>query len=522
MIFATKINQINISILVLLALLVPTLNVKAANGEVVISQLQTGAASSASQEYISIFNNSDLPVDITNWCVVYASYSDVTQTQLGCLTAPNLNTKLFLPARSNLVLATSEFLNAQPYYTADLVFSSGISGTSGHIKLVDASKTIIDKLGWGASINPETKSASAPPSGKVLKRLTLASNQLKDTNDNYADFTSADLVLPDSNNIYEEYSEPLPAGPTAILTELMPDAKGADAGKEFIEFHNPHTGPISLSGYFLQVGPSYSKSYFLPDIVLEAKTYLALSDSQTGITLPNTSASVKLLAPNGQVVSQTETYNQPGEDVSWALFADTWQATYVPTPGSSNLLLEAKLCPEGQDRSDLTGYCKNESSTESASGLTPCRPDQQRNAITNRCRKISSLAASLLPCKAGQARNLATGRCRSITKALTGKQPCKAGQIRNAQTNRCRKIASASTKKPCAADQERNPKTGRCKKSTGRSKLNKVKDIQTGLLANNAKWWAAGVAAVGSAVYAVYEWRREAWLILEALKDKII
>lgn len=523
MIFAHKTRLINISLLILAGLLIAVQKAYAANNQVVIFQVQTGAAASASQEYISIYNNGTEPADVSDWCVVYASASDATQTQLKCITPPNASTKLMLPGHTYLTMATNEFLNAHQDYSADFVFSAGMSGTSGHIKLLDSSKAIIDKIGWGAAANSEGSSMPAHPIGKILQRLVESVDMLKDTGNNSNDFQVVDLGLIQPGNLYEENSPAEPNGAFPVITEIMPDAEGADVGKEFIELHNPRVTPIKLNGYTLQIGPAYSKSYVLPDIIIEPSSYISFSDQQLGLVLPNTLASIRLLAPNGEVLSSSEAYDHPGEGISWALINDIWQATHSPTPSSENILLVAKPCPTGQVRSEITGYCKNSTGADTISEITTCRADQERNPQTNRCRKITALVASLLPCKKGQARSLDTGRCRSIISALTGSQSCKPGQTRNPETKRCRNASSVVAKKPCPAGQERNVQTGRCRKTlAGTAKLNGVKDVQTGLIANNAKWWAAGAAAAGSAGYAVYEWRREAWLLLEVIKSRII
>ena len=499
MIFAAKTKTINTSILLLAVLLLqasllPVQQAQASTSQVVIFQLQTSAAGAAAQEYISIYNNSAQAVDISNWCMVYASASDSTQTQLACFKPSTFNTKLMLSGNVYLVMASNDFLDTQPDHTADFTFSGGISATSGHLKLLDSTKSEIDKIGWGAASNPEGSSVPAHPIGKILQRTTDTYGLLKDTDNNSADFTHASLIPLQPGSLYEEYSEPSPPAPGPLINEILPDVEGADTGKEFIEFYNPHSVPINLAGYVLQLGPAHSKSYTLPASTIEPGAYLSFSDKQTGLTLPNSSASVRLLSPNGDVISSTEAYDQPGEGVSWALLNGVWQLTHTPTPNAENILLETKPCPAGQVRSNETS-----------------------------CRKISAIASALIACKAGQTRSLETGRCRLIISTLTSALPCKPGQTRNPETKRCRSASTAADKKPCPAGQERNAQTGRCRKSAaGAAKMSGVKDVQTSLITNSAKWWVAGFAAVGSAGYAVYEWRREAWMVVEIIKARII
>lgn len=531
MIFAVKLKTINIKRLLcivitvcLILMMVPMRQkVSAASDSVMIYQIQTGASGGASQEYVSLYNNSSQPIDVTNWCVIYSSASDLSQSQLGCFSPPDVNTKIFLGGHKTATLASSDFLQANNVTEVDLVFSPGLSASSGHIKLLDANKTVIDKVGWGSAAGPESSGAAAHSTGAILQRVKISEQILQDLDNNSMDFYQTALALPSSGGVYEEYIQPESEEVSLAVTELLPDAIGADSGKEFIEIYNPSDQTVNLKNYMLQIGPNFSKSYSLPDILIQPKSYLALSDDQTGITLPNTSGSVRMVGPAGNNLSTTGSYEDPGEGVAWAFIGSSWQVTYRPTPNAGNILLASKPCPEGQVRSTETGYCRNAENKEEA-GPASCRSDQERNPETNRCRKIASLAGSLLPCKAGQVRNPETGRCRSIASAAAAKVPCKPGQERNPETGRCRKtVGLAAAAKPCPAGQERNKETNRCRKAaSGLASKNKVKDVESPLVGNNIKWWVAGFSAMGSVGYAIYEWRREAFGILSMVKGRFI
>lgn len=491
-----------------LAVMASTGRVSASSNSLVVYQVQTGSTGSASQEFVSIYNNSSGPVDVTGWCVMYSSASDATQSQLGCLSPPNNQTRLWVDSHKSVLLASNEFTQANPDAQIDLIFKAGMSATSGHIKLLNPQKELIDSVGWGAASKPEGSSAVAHPVGKILQRLNLNEQELRDTDSNSTDFHHVSLSVPPSG-VYEEFIESDLESVALVISEILPDAIGADAGKEFVEIYNPSEQPVNLGNYVLQSGPTYAKSYRLPDLVIEPLSYLALSDDQTKLSLPNTSGSVRLLDPAGNILSTTGTYADLGEGVSWA-FDGSWRATYQSTPGSENIILTAKPCPDGQVRSEESGRCRNISSAKS-SAPTPCRSDQVRNPETNRCRKISSLVSGLTPCKPGQIRSPETNRCRSATSKSNAKAPCKAGQTRNPETGRCKKIAVAAGAKPCPAGQARNKQTNRCRKIPPPINKNEVKDIQSPLVTGNFKWWFAGFSALGSVGYGFYEWRREAF-----------
>lgn len=465
--------------LILAVSLFPVRTGAEAAAKVVIYQVQTGAPASASQEYISIHNNSLTPVDITDWCVAYSSASDATKSELACFSPPDFNTRIVLPENTSAVLATNEFLQAHADARADLVFAARISGTAGHIKLFDDKKSIADVVGWGSAAVPEGKSTTAPPSGKILQRGNAEDNFLQDSGNNQADFSVASLSLIKGGNLEEVYNPIQLEDAPLTINEVLPNAEGTDTGKEFIEFYNRLDRPVSLEGYRLEIGPDYADTYVLPNIVVPAGGYAALSDTQTGLTLPNTTQLIRLSAPSGALTSAIDTYDSPSEGVAWAYINDSWQETHLPTPGKENVL-------------------KTEDDTFPPFPLSPvCKPDQVRNPETGRCRKIVP-PVNPVACQPGQVRNPETGRCRKIESATAAK-PCPSRQERNAETNRCRKVVSGEVSRPP-----------------------KVKDVKTPLAANDIKLWAAGFAATGSLGYAGYEWRRELISFLNSLKSKFI
>ena len=501
----------------------------------VIYQLQTHGSSIASAEYVSVKNNGTSEVDVSNWCMVYSSSSDVTQTTLKCLTPPDVNTKIWLPANAYFSFTTNEFLTTPLSYIPDGIFNAGMAATSGHIKLVDANKNVIDKLGWGSALSPEAVAKPAHSPGTILQRVG------SDTDNNLVDFTQTTLSSIPSSGLYEEVmpvdecpnipgldvavptgymkdgdgncyedicdnvgglQKVLPSGYyqegidceilRLKLTELLPNVSGSDDGKEFIEIYNPTNYRVDLGGFLLQIGPSYSKNFVLPTFVLNPYNFASFSDTQTAVTLPNTSASVKLLTPDGQEVDETFTYQDPKDDQAWALFDDSWQYTNQPTASKTNL---TSVALESNTIIDEP---------------TPCPEGKYRNPETNRCKTIETETGPK-PCATDQIRNLETNRCRSIFSNDSGLSPCKPGQTRNTETNRCRNSATlASALKPCSPNQERNTETNRCRNKTASEiAASEIKDVESEVKADQGGWLLAGTAGVGLAGYGAAEWRTE-------------
>jgi hypothetical protein len=283
-----------------------------------------------------------------------------------------------------------------------------------------------------------------------------------------------------------------------ILTELLANGSGTDTGQEYIEIYNPFDEPVPLDGYTFWIGKNFEKHYAVvtegANVLIEPHAYRYFRDDELGFSLLNTSSSVRLVAPAGNVVSETS-YLNPKDDMSWSLLEGVWNYTNQATPGFENvasLIVDDEVvlgvssalapCPSGKYRHPVTNRCRNIEAD--ASALATCDADEYRNPETNRCRKLASLAsATLADCEDGYERNPDTNRCRKIATIASALKPCDAGFERNPDTNRCRAVASQATK---TAGLTNAPSTQ-----------------------NTMNWPAvAGISTIAVG-YAVYEWRTE-------------
>lgn len=504
----------------------------------VISHLKTGETGALTREYVSFYNNSEDSVDVTGWCVYYASSSDATKTKLVCLEPPADNIRLILSPFSYVRFSSVEFKVSTAGFVPDAVFTAGMSATGGHIRLLDKDNMEIDKLGYGTAVSPELTAIVAHASGSLFERKKITNVEfLQDTNNNNADFSSVILATIPASGLVEEVvlidvcsnidgmQTALPvdyfldnglcaedvcdniAGLQAVvpsgyeskdgencteviiilessilsITELLPNVSGVDTGKEFIEIYNPNNHSVEIEGYSLELGPTYSKKYVLGKQLLDPFSFMTFGDVLTKLTLPNSSASLRLIAPNGDTVSQVDSYDSPKDDESWALISNVWQFTNQPTPESANLpsLVEVLLNTNGADKE-----------------LSPCAEGQERNPATNRCRSIASAIDSLVPCKAGQERNPDTNRCRSIIDVASALVPCTEGQERNPDTNRCRGVSTV-----------------------GEVASAKVTDIPSATK-NSNNLLIIGVLVVAVLGYAIYEWRNEIAKLFTKLRSR--
>jgi len=550
-----KLYVLALSVSILVTSLLVVQSSHAISSNIVISQIQLGNTASASNEFIEVYNNGATDVEITNWCLDYASATSIQNgSKLTCFLVENNSIHLYLPGHSFAFAISNQLATAMPSLGSDLKFSAKLSDTAGHVRLIDGSGVEVDKVGWGttAASAEGASPAAVSPVGKVLNRKTITTDVLQDTDVNSDDFevvpprtiylygsvyevqdlcsnlAGIQAVLPDGYSVdiagvcspppVDECSN-LPDVQTDIpggfvrgdsnscvlgllplqVTELLPNATGIDDGNEFIEIYNPNDSDISLLYFFLYIGSDYEHFYSFPSgSHIGAGQYLAFSNDDIKFTLVNTTSSVRLSSMDGTLIDETPVYDNPGDGMAWALIDGVWQYTNQPTPGSANL-------------SSLVVSTVSEAATDSS--LEPCAANQYRSPDTNRCRLLTTTSSALTLCKDGQYRSEETNRCRSIASDVVTLMPCAEGEERNPDTNRCRSVTAvlgASDLAPCKAGQERNPDTNRCRNVASTIPQVGYAPEQTSQSSNNyIVWWSlAGVGLVAIS-YGIWEWRQE-------------
>lgn len=275
---------------------------------------------------------------------------------------------------------------------------------------------------------------------------------------------------------------------------------------EYVKLYNPSSETIDASVYRLRLGygnqaPGIANSIKLSGSI-GPNSYKIVINRDDGDTLDITASggNVWLEDTYGLIsyASTVQSYQDIGDTAhkghSWALDENVqaWKWALPNPNGPNNFNFPMGMGSVGGDE------------------LTPCRPDQERNPETNRCRLITS--PDLAPCAPGQYRNEETNRCRSLASTTSSLVPCAPNQIRSPETNRCRSLATeASALIPCMANQERNPETNRCRNKVGSDvpdaafAVQPVKDSGKAFIG----WWALGGIGIVALGYGAWEWRRE-------------
>jgi uncharacterized protein len=153
--------------------------VGAITSNLVISEVQTQSGTSTTQEFVELYNRSASAVDVTGWKVEYVSATGGTTSPIATLSGS-------VPGHSFVLLSRTGFLAVADYF-----FSVGLAEAGGHVRVVDASKQVIDLVGWGTAVSPEGLAVPPPSKGFSLRREVDTADLFKDTDNNALDFVAA-------------------------------------------------------------------------------------------------------------------------------------------------------------------------------------------------------------------------------------------------------------------------------------------------------------------------------------------
>ena len=474
--------------------------------EVVIAQIQVGMSGDAKDEYVSVYNNGNEEVDITDWCVRNKKASNYV---LACFSAPDTDYVLEPHAYISLSSKTrhdSQLITLLFETTCGQSNSGCIVATNDVISLVNKTGDVVDRIEW-------TKTSDT---NYAIERLwDVARPRALKTGDNswvWKERVSGyegimELVeCSDGTTVAANQSCPVPV-PVNLCTGILLSEIAANTSEQFIEIQNTSDDMVWLAGCQLQTNRNTRTFIFHEEVTLEPGEYMTVFIVDTELTLiKTTTGTVYLLSSDGRMVDSRE-YRNLAKETSWSRFGEAWHQTYVVTPGAANKYEQYAPCAEGYWRNEETGRCNK---VAEAASLTDCGEGRERNPTTGRCRNIPT-EKELAPCKEGQYRSEETNRCRSIALAASSLKPCADDQFRNPETNRCKKIASADELADCGEGRERNPATNRCRNvlastmPTAGFAPEAVTQTASGMLG----WWVAGGVSLIAVSYAVWQWRFE-------------
>lgn len=333
-----------------------TSSVQAANSlDVVINEIAwMGTEASHNDEWIELYNNTNLPVNLNGWSL---KATDDT---------PEISLNETIPAHNFYLLERTDD-NAVPNTTADLIYAGALSNKGEYLQLFDGQNNLIDEVnssdGWFAGDN---KTKQTMERKDPLLSSSLPNWQTSKDPNGTPKFQNSTILVdigspPAESGTPEKKTEPITYPSGIVFNEILPSPEGPDAENEWIEIFNQNNFEVDLSSWKIIDTIGRTKTYVLSKgVKISTQGFLVLSRPETKITLNNDGDGLNLLQPNGKIID-TITYEKAPRNESYNLTKSGWIWSNVLTPSSENILPESEEIVSNEKQLEVKKELKTES-----------------------------------------------------------------------------------------------------------------------------------------------------------------
>jgi phosphatidylserine/phosphatidylglycerophosphate/cardiolipin synthase-like enzyme len=192
--------------LLALALCLPVAAYAAAT-HVVISEFATRGPTSATDEFVELYNPTSAAISLSGWKLQYKSATGTSWSDRAVLPS-----SASIPAHGFFLIANQTYIGTvTPDYTSSLWNSGSGMADNGNERIIDGSSVEVDKVGWGTGNDPEGGTGHDAPNhgtsanNNSVERKALSTSTAdslgsggahallgngQDTNDNLADYVA--------------------------------------------------------------------------------------------------------------------------------------------------------------------------------------------------------------------------------------------------------------------------------------------------------------------------------------------
>jgi hypothetical protein len=307
-------------------------------GQVVINEIAwMGTLNSTADEWMELYNNSDVAVDLNGWKIIWGADNKYSTDLAGQISANGY----FLLERTND--------DSVPGIAANQIYAGALSNSSEHLKLFNTQNNLIDEInatdGWPAGENTQKLTMERTASG-TWQNSTNSGGTPKTINSSGAAISAPTPSATPSNSPVSSTATPTPlasATPIPIaktfdysqnilINEFLPNPETGQ--KEWVELINTGSSTVNLTGWQIDDDDNSTKPQMIPeDTVIPPSGFLVIAFNKS--TLNNDGDKVQLLWPDDQVVHSVS-YAKSTQGQSVAKFATGWLWTNQPTPGQVN------------------------------------------------------------------------------------------------------------------------------------------------------------------------------------------
>jgi beta-lactamase superfamily II metal-dependent hydrolase len=224
------------------------------------------------EEWIELYNNSPVDVDISGWKIIddNGSGSSYTIPQGSIMAAGTYFT----------VAVNSTGFNNLYGYDADVYGNiPGLNNSGDALVLRNKSGADMDAVGWEGGYNgnlPDGWGSTSAPSASTGE--TIVRSDPTDDTDTYSDWTSA------GNNGYPQTQFMNdPNSMTVVFSEIYYDTVGTDSVEEWIELYNNSPMEVDISGWTITDNNGTGATYTIPQgKKIAAYSYYTIAANSTG------------------------------------------------------------------------------------------------------------------------------------------------------------------------------------------------------------------------------------------------
>jgi beta-lactamase superfamily II metal-dependent hydrolase len=308
------------------------------------------------EEWIELYNNSPVSVDIGGWKI-----TDNNGTG-GTYTIPDGET--MAPGTYITIAANSTGFTNLYGYEADIYGSIPALNNDGDALLLkDSNGNVVDFVAWegGASSGVPTGWGSASSPSASTGYTIVRSNPEADTN-TYSDWTTA------SNN-----GNPQTQGTSVakvVFSEIFYDTPGTDSVEEWIELYNNSTSSADIGGWTITDNNDAGVTYTMPaGQTIAAGAYYTIAVNSTGFTniygyAANIYGAIPSLNNTGDTLILKDGSSNVIDFVAWEGGATGgiptgWGSTSLPSASTGNTIIRTSPTTDTDTYSDWTTASNN-------------------------------------------------------------------------------------------------------------------------------------------------------------------
>ncbi len=280
-------------------------------------------------EFVEIYNNGDVEVDLSGWIledkmgsIKKFVISDGVEISVG-------KYKAFYSDETGIALNNSGDGVILRDNKGDFVDETQISGAA----LEEQAFALDENKDWVWTLRPTPERENII---KVEEKIILDSESSEDLvdEDNNDDEQDGFTTLQDNGASSYDFSDRI------IISEIYPNSEGRDnrnGSYEWIELYNDSDCEVNLNGWMIDdILEKGSKAYIIGNEIIKAGSYKIFDAAYTKIALNNTGDEVNLLWPDGVVVDKIK-YEKADEGLSYNLAnSGDWFWSSLITPEEEN------------------------------------------------------------------------------------------------------------------------------------------------------------------------------------------